>query len=97
MEIVTVRSPLEVSLLSVSTSIVWGTFQLSGVKVTELGMGYTPLVDEVSGMVTLAVGGDESTVVKLAGSPSEGESSTAVNSIPKGTSSVVILIVCEDV
>ena len=62
-EIVTVRLPSTVALLSVLTVTVCGTFQLSGVKVSVLGDKFTLGLELVRGMVTGAVGAEPSTAV----------------------------------
>jgi hypothetical protein len=62
--IVTVTSPSALELLEVFTVTVWGTFQLSGVKVSELGdKEVTPSLLDVIGIVTGAVGAEVSTAV----------------------------------
>ena len=50
-------------LLSVFTVTVWGTFQLSGVKVSEVGERFTRSLELLSGMVTGAVGAEVNTAV----------------------------------
>ena len=55
--IVTVVSPSALELSEVFTVTLWGTFQLSGVKVSELGdIELTPSLDDDIGIVTGAVG-----------------------------------------
>ena len=49
--------PSALELFEVFTVTVWGTFQLSGVKVSELGdIEVTPSLDDDIGIVTGAVG-----------------------------------------
>ena len=71
---------------------VCATFQFSGVKVIVAGDRDTTSLEEESGMVTGAVGVEVSTAVQLPDSPQVGDASTAVNSIPKGTSNTLTVI-----